>query len=318
MSITSLFRHDHEPERKILLSDTFGGPLDPTERLDADAQLCTFLRSEPLHPFRLTVDTFGQEAVTDHILALTLALHDELDRCTYLTHREKRASRNMGTGIFINAAPRTTHANGDPFYVAALPHGIRVVATPLSALAPVRERVERLQILPNENNGLYSNAEQFRSSYTAILLHPSFARRFPLQEIDPDTIPKEDSRWKLSYVDRYGNLVTNVEDPHAQWSQLQTIAGAIGRVRLRVGQSSPREIALGNSLGTADPGQLIVYGNGNIDVVRKWHPEDRAQDKLDQSAYRLFGSPTVGDAITTVNPTNTKSFSTSVLPATVL
>ena len=298
MNLTSLFHRPKYPERKVFLSDTYGGPLDFTERPDVDALLCTHFRSEPLRPLRLTADTFGQERVTDHILRLTLALHDEVDACAHLSRRERRVFRRMGTGVFINSAPRTAHDNGEPFYVAELPHGIRVVSTPLSALSPVRDRIEKLQVLPNTDNGLYGNAEQFRSSYAAVLLNPELARRFPLQEIDPDTVPEDDPRWKLSYIDRYGNLITHTADPGAEWAKIQRIAAETGSVRLRIGEVE-RDVALGTSLSAAEPGELVLYGNGNLDLVRKWHPEDRARDRVSKSAYRLFRRPTIGDPVST-------------------
>ncbi|MBM3231546.1 hypothetical protein FJZ28_04465, partial [Candidatus Peregrinibacteria bacterium] len=200
-----------EPQRTIYLSDTFGGPVDATQRLDADVELCTRLRSAPFEPFRTHIDTFGNERATDHIISLIRALVEEVDSRPYLSHEEKSAFRQMGTGVLINAAPRINGTNGHPFYVAELEHNIRVVATPLAALSPVRDTVTELYELPNTGNGLYPDGEQFRSSYTGILLNRELAKRFPLLERDPMSIPVPADTDHLGYVDRFGNLITHSE-----------------------------------------------------------------------------------------------------------
>lgn len=299
MGITSLFSRETEPKRKIFLSDTLGGPIDPLERADADAWICTHFGSQPFDPLDLKVDTFGQERGTDHLLRLTSEWHDRIDRCTWLSKREKKRFRDDGTAVLINAAPRIENnaTNGTDFVVAQLRNNIRVVATPLHALSPVKHDVERLRRMPNANNGLWSDTEQFRSALAGILMSEKFARRFPLQEIDPAVIPDPSDGPELAHVDRFGNLITHSRDPHLLLQQLQTLQQWSGGFRLKIGDVVREDLLLRESLSSSEPGRIVVYGNGNVDLVRKWTPLDRTEAKLALSAYRRFGNPVVGSPI---------------------
>ncbi len=299
MGLLSLLSPRTNPERKIWLSDTYGGPLDPTQRPDADAILCTHFRSQPFDTADYKFDTFGNEAATQHVLELIVGLHDQIDQCAHFSKREKRNFRAMGTGVLINAAPRTEASpkNGENFVVADLRGNIRVVATPLSELSPVKNDVERLRIVPNHANGLWEDREQFRSSYAGLLLDEKFAKRFPLKEADPASIPDPDEQWKLAYVDRFGNLITSIRDPRLQLHKLQNLQTWHRGFRLRIGDCVRDDLVLGNSLTGAGPGKLVVYGNGNVDVVRKWEPLDTARQKIDRSAYYQFGQPSVGSSV---------------------
>ncbi len=299
MGIFSLLSPRTNPERKICLSDTYGGPLDPTQRPDADAILCTHFRSQPFDRADYKFDTFGNEAASQHVLGLIVGLHDEIDHCAHFTKKEKRNFRNMGTGVLINAAPRTeaSSKNGENFVVADLRGNIRVVATPLSELSTVKKDVERLRIVPNHANGLWDDIEQFRSSYAGLLLDEKFAKRFPLEDVDPSCIPEPDGLWKLVYVDRFGNLITDVRDPGLELQKLQVLQTWHKGFSLRIGDCVRDDLILGNSLTGAGPGKLVVYGNGNVDVVRKWEPLDTARQKIDRSAYYQFGQPSVGSSV---------------------
>ena len=299
MGILSPFSPRTNPERKIWLSDTYGGSLDPTQRPDADAILCTHFRSQPFDRADYKFDTCGNEAATRHVLELIVGLHDQIDQCAHFSKREKRNFRKMGTGVLINAAPRTeaSSKNGENFVVADLRGNIRVVATPLSELSPVKNDVERLRIVPNHANGLWGDLEQFRSSYAGLLFDEKFAKRFPLQEADPSCIPEPDGLWKLGYVDRFGNLITDVRDPSLQLQKLQDLQTWHKGFRLRIGDCVRDDLRLGNSLTNAGPGKLVVYGNGNVDVVRKWEPLDTPRQKIERSAFYQFNQPPVGSAI---------------------
>ncbi len=299
MGIFSSLSLHTNPERKVFLSDTFGGPLDPTERPDADAILCTHFRSQPFDRADYKFDTFGQEAATHHILGLIVALHDQIDHCGHFSKKEKCSFRNMGTGVLINAAPRTEASakNGENFVLADLRGNIRVVATPLSELSPVKNDVERLRIVPNQANGLWEDREQFRSSYAGLLLDEKFAKRFPLQDADPSCIPEPDDHWKLAYIDRFGNLITTVRDPGMQLHHIQTLQTWSKGFRIRIGDCVRDDLTLASSLTEAGPGKIVVYGNGKVDFVRKWDPLNTPHQKIELSAYRQFGNPTVGSSI---------------------
>ncbi len=287
---------NHAPQRTYFFSDTYGGSGNPLEKPDADALITTDLRGQPKAPRHREFDIFGNTQVTAHILRMVRDLHAALDRHNLYSADYKREVRDMGTGIFINDAPRTNHTNGHPFYYAELDHGISVVTTPLEVLSSVRGHVQKLLRLPNQDNGLYPNGEQFRSSYTPELLDPAVRERLPMEEVSPDEIPEFRTDWHLAYVDRFGNLITYVPNPEEQWEQVLQAAGASKQVRLTIGDTR-HNIKLGTNLGASEPGELLIYGNGNIDLARKWAAGDTPQQRLDFSAYRQFKEPTIGDGI---------------------
>ncbi|MBU1018743.1 MAG: hypothetical protein ABII07_06275 [Patescibacteria group bacterium] len=270
------------PDRIYLLSDTYGGQQtwNPYESPDIDAHIATDIRSR-FPDVRRSFDTFGAKAISDHVLRTIVALHD--------------AVSGLGsTGVFINSAPRTEKgSNGEPFYVADTDNGIRVVATPLSALSAIKDRIAGLKHLPNEDNGLYTEREQFRSSLTAVLLAGNHG--LDLIEDSPSDIPEYPAGCRVSYADRFGNLVLFEKNDQETGSIRDTIASGIGRViNLNIG-SVERELVIGESLGEAKPGSLVIYPNdGNIEVVSKWGPDWSAQDSLKRSAYEQFEKPSIG------------------------
>lgn len=299
----------HAPGRQYECSDAYGGPgWDPLHSPDLDVLISTDFGGHPTEPVRRQYDTYGHERVTDHFLRLVLQQHDELGSRPDLSRRKRREAQKLGTGVFVNYAPRINHTNASPFWVATARGGeIRVVATPLEALAHIRDDIETLQYLPNPQkgdrpNGLYDSDQQFRSKYTPRLLDPHHG--LELVDVDPAVIPKPDGGWHVSFVDRYGNVITHTEDPDGQWEELQRVAdhaGATrGRVELAFGDGDPRAFTLGTSLGGSEPGQPTVYRNGGIDLVRKWTPEDTAESKHATSAWVLAGKPRIGTPIRAV------------------
>ncbi len=285
------------PQRVISFSDTFGGPLDPLEREDADVHLCSQFRSRPGVPYQKEFDIYGQEQVTDHLLRLVVELHEQMDRAAYFSPEKKKSLRGLGTGVFVNAAPRTNHSNGQPFYLAELKHNITVVSTPLEALSCIREHIEHLFVLPNQDNGLYRNREQFRSSYTPVLFDREVADALSLQEVGREEIPAYRKQTHLAYVDRFGNCVTWSPDPQRVIANANRIAQENeNKVRINIGEAS-HAVGLATSLGESEPGELQAYLNGGVDIVRKWHPQDTATDKLQKSAYRQFGNPAIGSPV---------------------
>ena len=279
------------PSRTYYFSDTYGGTGDLLKAPDPDALICTDLRSAPFRPVHREFDIFGRERVTDHILRLVLQLHDEMDRSSILSRTAKRRIRDVGTGIFVNAAPRIDRNNGEPFYLATLRHDIRVVCTPLRTLAPVARHVESLWRLPNEN-AVFEHDEQFRSSYAPMLLDTGY--QAGLEEVDLHAVPAYKEKWHVAYVDRFGNLVTYASDALRTWRYLKEIADPRdGSIRVSI-DGRNAELLLTSSLASSLPGTTVAYLNGNIDIVRKWAPGDAATSRLERSAYRLFGEPAIG------------------------
>jgi hypothetical protein len=296
---------NNAPQRTYFLSDTYGGSDDwnPLALPDPDVLISTDYGGRPAQPVHREFDIFGQEDVAAHVLQLVLSQHDELLQRTDLTDDQRQAAIGLGTGIFINSAPRTARNNAEPFYLATARGGaIRIVTTPLAALSAVRDQIETLQHLPNPTdpkgwNGLYTGREQFRSRLTPRLLHPNHG--LTLEKDSPSDIPKARRDWHISYVDRFGNVVTRTENPDAQWAAIESATKAEGdRLRLLLGEHLTGPLEITTSLGEATPGAPSVYKNsGGIDVVVKWVPNQTASERLASSAWNALGRPKIGTPI---------------------
>ncbi len=296
---------NNAPQRTYFLSDAYGGheEWNPLRQPDSDVLISSDYGGRPDQPVHREFDIFGQEEVAAHILRLVLSQHDELLRRTDLTDREKEAAVGLGTGIFINSAPRTEKNNAEPFYLATARGGaIRIVTTPLAALSAVRDQVETLQHLPNPTdpkgwNRLYTGREQFRSRLTPRLLHPNHG--LELVEDHPSDIPEARKDWHVAYVDRFGNVITRTENPDTEWAAIERgTTGQNDRLRLLLGEHLTGPLETTTSLGEATPGATSVYKNsGGIDVVVKWVPHQTAKERLASSAWNALGRPKIGTPI---------------------
>lgn len=282
--------------RVYAFSDTYGRSKNPFTQDDADALVCTDFRSFPLLESKRDFDIYGRESIVGHLVRLIFKLHDEVMTSKSFPKHIKEAFQKTNTGIFINWAPRTSKENGSLFYVATAKN-IRIVTTSLEALSTVKDRIESLAHLPNLNNGLYGPTEQFRSSYTACLLYENHG--FTLQKdklsIIPD-YPKD--RWELAYVDRFGNMVTYCNNSDKKWQEIVKLAKASKdkTVKVVIGNVSQR-LKIGISLKDSDPGELVIYPNGDIDILRKWEADEDRYERLYKSSYFQFGKPEIGAAI---------------------
>ncbi len=277
-------------KRIYSFSDCFGGESNPFRAPDPDALISTDFRSHPLDERHREFDIWGREGITDHVLRTILRLHEEVDRCAVLNEGQKKRLVG-GTGVLVNGAPRIqAHNNGEPFHLAQLRAGqVRVVA-PLHALSAVRNQIFRLQRLPNEGNPLFSAREQFRSSFAAWLLRAD--HNVPLEEVDPQEIPEAPKDWKVSYVDRFGNIVTF--DNREREPEQKTLDELRNEFRLRIWKTV-LPVALGSCLKEADSGVLTIYENDrNIEVIRKWEPDETVATRRKLSAYSQFGKPFIG------------------------
>ncbi len=312
-AIRDLIGSNSAPKRTYWLSDAYGGPSasDPFSQQDLDVLLSGDFSSRPTEAVHREHDIWGQEDVTAHILRLVLQQHDELAQRKDLSSRTRNRALHLGTGVFINSAPRINRENGRPFWVATARGGnVRIVATPVEALSAVKDEIETLHYLPNPrkgdpDNGLYDWTQQFRSKLTPRLLDPD--HRLDLVEADPlEHIPDARRDWHVSYVDRYGNVITHVGDTEAQWAEIERIANGLsdsrGAIRLLVTQrgeetfaSAPARLAV--SLGSAEPGALSVYRNGGIDVVRKFRSGESREELASHSAYRQLQNVRIGSAL---------------------
>lgn len=280
--------------RVYLFSDTYGRSKNPFVQDDADALISTDFRSFPLETFHREFDIYGRESITEHMLRLIFELHEATLNSSYLSNEVKEEYKKTFTGVFINAAPRLTKENGTPFYVAT-GEGVRIVTTNPSGLSTIKDKLKTLHHLDNDKNVIYGNTEQFRSSYTAFLLHPDHG--IDLVEDDLSLIPDyPEDQWELSYVDRYGNMITHTKDIEKQWSQITAAADQNNAVKLIIGNVS-QTMYLGTSLKDADPGALVVYKNKNIDILRKWMADEDSYTRLYRSAYLQFSKPEVGAKI---------------------
>ncbi len=270
------------PDRIVSLSDCHGGQesWNPITSPDIAARLAEGIRSDL--PGTERIDTYGApERLFHHVVREAVRLHEE-------------NPESDPTGLFINDAPRTKKdSNGSPFYRADFGEGLRVVATPLSVLAAVRDKVKRLQVLPNEGNGLYGTNEQHRSSFTPRLLADNHGLQ--LQDVDPGLIPELPIGNSLVYVDRFGNIVLH-EQAHPELQSIRSrIAENVGeKLQLQIG-GQVRTVQIGKSLGKAEPGSLVVYANDDsIEVLGKWDPSWGVQERIQNSAWVTFGRPKIG------------------------
>lgn len=286
----------YAPLRRIYaFSDTYGRSKNPFLQDDADALISTDFRSFPLETIKREFDIYGRENMTGHVLRLIFQLHGEIRESPYIPGAVREECKGSITGIFINAAPRTTHENGAPFYVA-VSKNIRIVTTDLAGLSTVKKQIESLAHLRNEKNVIYSPTEQFRSSYAAFLLHPDHG--IDLEEDSLDMIPDYPAdKWELSYIDRFGNITTYTKNPETRWAEvLQAAEKQKNRLTLLIGNVS-QDIFIGSSLRDAEPGSLVMYMNKNIDVLRKWLPDEDSYTRLRKSAFFQFAKPDIGSRI---------------------
>lgn len=279
--------------RVYAFSDTYGRSKNPFIQDDADAIISTDFRSFPCEKVFRQFDIYGREAVTGHMVRMIFQLQKNALQSEYFCKKVQDDFANTVTGIFINAAPRLNkEQNGAPFYVA-VSGNIRIVTTDLSCLSAVKEQIETLHYLPNENNRIYSNTEQFRSSYTPHLLYPDHGQE--LAEAKIDVIPDyPENKWELAYVDRFGNLVTYTKYPDRKWKEVEDALRKDGETaKVIIGNVSQRLI-ITTSLKDAEPGELVIYKNGDIDILRKWEADEDQYTRLYKSAYFQFAKPEIG------------------------
>jgi hypothetical protein len=281
--------------RLYLFSDTYGRSKNPFLQDDADALISTDFRSMPLETVRREFDIYGRETITEHMLRLIIQLNTNTKNSPYLPAAVKEEFNNTITGIFINAAPRLTRENGSPFYLATIDN-IRIVTTSLAGLSTIKDKIQTLQHLDNDKNIIYGNTEQFRSSYTAYLLHPDHG--IDMVDDPISIIPDyPEDEWVLSYVDRFGNMVTYTKNVAKKWDEIMAkVDKSDNTVKLIVGNVS-QKLQIGSSLKDADPGALVVYRNADIDLLRKWMPDEDSYTRLYRSAYLQFSKPEVGAKI---------------------
>lgn len=291
----------HQLRRMYAFSDTYGRSKNPFLQDDADAILSTHFRSFPLGEHKRYFDIYGREAITAHLVRLIFGLQDEVKDSAYMSKDVKAEFAKTTTGIFINAAPRVSKENGAPFYVVTAPN-MRIVTTDLVALSTVKHRLETIAHLPNEGNNMYGAHEQFRSSYAAYLLEEDHGQKLVKDTLD--VIPDyPDDKWELSYVDRFGNLLTYTKNVEARWAEVQEASkGLGGYIKMIIGNVSQRT-SVGSSLDAAEPGALVAYQNGDIEVLRKWRPNEDSYTRLYKSAFFQFNKPEIGSRIRLAKPT---------------
>ena len=289
----------HELRRTYLFSDTYGRSKSPFDQDDADALISTDFRSFPLANIRREFDIYGRENVMNHMVMLILEMHEEAENSGHMSAEVKEEFAQTTTGIFINAAPRTeTMQNGAPFYLATS-GSVRIVTTDLRALSWVKDKIETLAVLPNNDNGLYGPEEQFRSSYTPNMMLTDHGLK--LEEQSLDLIPDfDEQKWELAYVDRFGNMISYSRNPEEHWKEaLKAEKENGGYIKLIVGNVSQR-VKIAHSLRDAEPGALVMYPNpngGHLEIVRKWEDGEDRYTRLHQSAYLRFAKPDIGSRI---------------------
>ena len=286
------------PRIEYLLSDTYTGiqnPLHAEKDPDAYAEtdlsrlhdILSYGEPEELRQFQ-RCEKIGirgrEEALSRHVLLLMEQWHDR--------HRKLLEGAGVFNGVFVNYALRTEKGkNGDPFFVAETDGGLRVVASPLSALSAIRPHVVSLTEFPNTGNGLFEDESQFRSAHTHNLLRRNTP--YLLLPRNPADIPVDSSEWKwlVQFVDIFGNLVTGGGEAEHISRLIAAARNAHRAVRITLGDRTLQGEAA-QSLAEATPGVISIYpNNGNVDIVRKWRHGETAEETAGKSAYAAFGRP---------------------------
>jgi len=280
--------------RIYCFSDTYGRSKNPFTQDDADAVISTDFRSFPLEYEKREFDIYGRENITGHVVRLIVELHEQVKRASWLDDATKQEFQRTITGVFINAAPRTnTNEYGNLFRVAVVGN-IRIVTTDPAGLSTVKDKLESLHHLPNLDNNLYGPTEQFRSSYAAHLLHPDHGLALVEDDINALVPDYPEDKWELAYVDRFGNMLTYCKNPRKKWEEVREAAKETGGyVKLIIGNVSQR-VSVGSSLRDAEPGDLVMYPNGDIEILRKWMEGEDSYTRLYKSAFFQFAKPDLG------------------------
>lgn len=296
------------PLLRYYASETYGAscpdptqsPVDPDVHLETDhACLEDALANNDHNELLRTgagtptkINTRGREVpISRHVAELMENWHRK-----YQAEMKKHGVYN---GLFINYAPRDEQfRNGPPFYEVETGSGLKIVTTfPGDMLKTIRDQVHRLAEIPNEDNPLYDNEEQFRSRVVHRYLRSNHT--LPTKELTDgaaaDVLDREYFRHEhpgltVQYVDIYGNLIC--ESNAAVLANIQETARQTNRdVGITIGDSTLTGEAT-TSLTSGTDGRVLVYENaGHIDVVRKWKKGEDAATTTRESAYYQFGKP---------------------------
>lgn len=298
------------PTLRYFLSETYGkNTPDPTEAVvDADVHLETDLSvmEDALENgdedeirllgggFPTKINSRGREiALPRHLVGIMETWHDK--------YAEVLREHGIFNGLFINYAPRDKRfRNGPPFYEVETDSGLRIVTTfPADILSGIKEHVQRIVEVPNEENPLFVNDyDQFRSKNAHRYLrrnHPYPQRQLTDEEAEEALTTTYFGNGveglRLKFVDIYGNMI--FEDDPAIRERLQQLSQSDERnVSLDIAPHSQKQGEVAHSLTEGTDGGILVYPNGgNIDVVRKWQEGETSTFTTENSAYKLFGSP---------------------------
>ncbi|MEK7544602.1 MAG: hypothetical protein AAB551_00555 [Patescibacteria group bacterium] len=289
-------------KRVYHLSDVVGGDeyIGVQQRLDCvppdpDERLCHDFRGDGWRSggvIRQRWGTMQQPQVVDHLLPLIADLHEEVRDRTRSVF-----SRFGTTGVVVNGAPRAgddKDTNGRPFYLATLDEGRLRVVSPLDRLAPLGDRIETLEMLPNDknrSNGVYPPRTQFRSGYVERLLHPGHGIR--LEKRGLSEIPRHVASPGVRYVDRFGNTIIRLSREDAD-----VVASLGDSFRLKI-YGVEQEVFLVEDLNHTVPGKLNVYRNPdgdplNLDIALGWQPNENDWHRIQNSPAWQFGFPKIG------------------------
>ena len=107
----------------------------------------------------------------------------------------------------------------------------------------------------------------------------------------------ERARWRFAeLINADADEVTYTKNIDKKWAEVVKAAGTGNTVKLIVGNVS-QTVQIGTSLKDADPGALVVYRNNDIDILRKWMPDEDSYTRLYRSGYLQFSKPDVGAKI---------------------
>lgn len=222
-------------------------------------------------------------------------------------HEQLLREAGVFLGVGSNFAPRFTniaenggiqvtahdaHQLGGQFTIVDAKSPLRIVATPLEAVA-VSDLIQEstsVQPIPNLDNGIWKNNTQHRSAHAFNALQRG---KYEFPSVSPADIDVKDHESGIEFVDTYGNIITTIrEGARVAAGVVQRASEDNRQIWITVnGVTLPAFAAL--SLNDAQPGEIAAYVNGGkLDIVWKWTKTSVETGNTNaESAFTKFDQP---------------------------
>lgn len=199
---------------------------------------------------------------------------------------------NIAENGGIQVTAHDAHQLGGQFTIVEAKSPLRVVATPLEAIAvsDLVQQSQSVQPIPNLDNGIWLNNTQHRSAHAFNALQ---CGKHNFEEVPPSDITINDNPSGVEFIDTYGNIITTIRhDTQIAHGILQRSLNEDKRIWITVNGVTLPALAAA-SLNEAEPGEVSAYINGGkVDIVWKWNQESVERGETNQhSAFTQFEKP---------------------------